>query len=858
MIYKNLTAEVLNLVTESIAEAKKNNTIDIHPGILLKVILSKDTILRNILEDLEIDLNGIFNIINDQIKNDPIKYLEEDDASFTSFNSEYRNLFETAHTLALKNEDKYLALDILIIAGITEGNPFYIYLNQFMDLELLEMYIKSLRGNRKINEKSFKEQSFLNTFCINLNEKYIAGECDLVHGRVDEIDRVANILSKRTKNNPILVGEPGVGKTAIAEGMAGKIVDHEIENLTNAIIWNLDLTSLMSNAGKEEVAGRMNGLIKEIQRKNKVEHSKIILFIDEIHLIVDNHGGMDLANILKPALARGELKTIGATTTKEYNKYFEKDPAIQRRFQLVKIDEPDEEQSLIILRGIREKIQEFHKITINDEALISAVKLSKRYITDRFLPDKAIDLLDEAASVVSNSRFIESTEIKNLRLKVQELEFKMTGIQKSLSNSDKNSFIEKQQEELSKLSLEQQKVQSDLNGLIASFEKTKQDRQTIMKLTEEITQIKNEAFEAKAELNVEKAIELEKEVIPKLMEEVKDIEKDIVEVTVGKEDISSVVENWTGIPMEKIEEEDSNKNIKNILELLKSKVKGQDETIEEISKAIRRNSAGLSKEGKPVGSFMLLGPTGTGKTETAKSIAEIVFGDSSNMVRFDMSEFMEPHSVSKFIGSPAGYVGHDDGGQLTNAIKRNPYSLILFDEIEKAHPKIFDVLLQVLDDGRLRDGKGQVIDFSNTIIIFTSNIGGTSLSDIPNKAVRDKEKMRLLQETYRPEFLNRLDCISVFNKLNMVNLIEILNRNLDTFAKKLWKDRYISISVSDEFKANLIANIDIEAFGARPLNRLISSEIEDKITDLILDNEVKVGSEIIFEMDESKAITLVV
>jgi len=390
--------------------------------------------------------------------------------------------------------------------------------------------------------------------------------------------------------------------------------------------------------------------------------------------------------------------------------------------------------------------------------------------------------------------------------------------------------------------------------LVNEFKLAKVNRQLVMKLSNEVKQAEQEAFEAKAELDLDKVIELEKNIIPKLLEEIGEIESGIVSVNVQKSDISSVVENWTGIPMEKIQEEDSNKNIKNILELLKDRVKGQDETLEEISKAIRRNSAGLSKEGKPVGSFMLLGPTGTGKTETAKSIAEIVFGDASNMVRFDMSEFMEPHTVSKFIGSPAGYVGHDDGGQLTNAIKRNPYSLILFDEIEKAHPKIFDVLLQVLDDGRLRDGKGQVVDFSNTIIVFTSNIGGSDLANIPNKVVRNKEKMRLLQETYRPEFLNRLDCISVFNKLDMVNLIEILNRNLDNLAEKLWKDRYISIMVSDEFKAHLISSIDIEAFGARPLNRLISSEIEDKITDLILDGELEIGSEIIFEMVDDKII----
>jgi len=858
MIYKNLTTEVLELVTESITEAKANGIIDNHPGILLKVILSKDTILRNILEDLEIDINGIFNTIEDQIKNDPIKYGEDADTSFGSFTPEYLKLFEVAHDLALRNQDKYLALDILIIAGISSGNSFFTYLDQFLDLELLEMYLKSLRGDRKINEKSFKEQSFLTTFCINLNEKYLAGECDLVHGRVDEIDRVANILSKRTKNNPILVGEPGVGKTAIAEGMAGKIVNHEIENLTDVIIWNLDLTALMSNAGKDEVAGRMNGLIKEIQRKNKFEDSKIVLFIDEIHLIVDNAGGMDLANILKPALARGELKTIGATTTKEYNKYFEKDAAIQRRFQLVKIDEPDEEQSLVILRGLREKIEEFHKIEVTDEALVSAVKLSKRYITDRFLPDKAIDLLDEAASVVSNSRFIESTEIKNLRLKIQEIEFKIKGIEKSIEASDKKSFISKQQTYLEELNQQLVTTKEELDKMVSEFQLAKENRQSIMVLKNEIKKAEQEAFEAKAELDLVKVIELEKNIIPKLLKEIKEIESGIVSISVQKGDISSVVENWTGIPMEKIKEEDSNENIKNILNLMKERVKGQDETLEEISKAIRRNSAGLSKEGKPVGSFMLLGPTGTGKTETAKSIAEIVFGDAKNMVRFDMSEFMEPHTVSKFIGSPAGYVGHDDGGQLTNAIKRNPYSLILFDEIEKAHPKIFDVLLQVLDDGRLRDGKGQVVDFSNTIIVFTSNIGGSDLANIPNKVVRDKEKMRLLQETYRPEFLNRLDCISVFNKLDMVNLIEILNRNLDTLAEKLWKDRYINIMVSDEFKAHLISSIDIEAFGARPLNRLISSEIEDKVTDLILDGMLEIGSEIIFEMADDKIIVEVV
>jgi len=849
MIYKNLTTEVLDLVTKSIAIAKENGIIDNNPGLLLKAILTEDTILRSTLEDLEIDIDGILNTVITQIEKSPLKYKDEDDKSFGSFTEEYENLFKTAHDLALENEDKYLALDILIINGLNIGNGFHDYLEPFVDLNLLSLYIKTLRGNRKITSKEFKEQSFLTTYCTNLNEKYIAGDCDIVHGRVDEIDRVSNILSKRTKNNPILVGEPGVGKTAIAEGMAGKIVNHEIENLDSTIIWNLDLTVLMSNAGKEEVTGRMNGLINEIQRKNKLG-SNIVLFIDEIHLIVDNQGGMDLANILKPALARGTLKTIGATTTKEYNKYFEKDPAIQRRFQLVKIDEPSEEETMTILRGLRPKMEGFHKIDISDEALIQSVKLSKRYITDRFLPDKAIDLLDEASSVVSNSRFIESIEIKNLRLLIKEHEFKLIGLNKSIVDSSKEAFVAKQVLEIEKLNdvfIQDLKL---LDELVQSFNNQKENRQMVMKIKKEISLLEKESFEAKANLDIELVLKIEGESIPALVTDLNILMESEIQVNVQKTDVASIVENWTGIPMEKIEESENKNKLKNIFKLLKEKVKGQDESLEEISKCIRRNSAGLSKEGKPVGSFMLLGPTGTGKTETAKSIADIVFGDKSNMVRFDMSEFMEPHTVSKFIGSPAGYVGHYDGGQLTNAIKRNPHSLILFDEIEKAHPKIFDILLQVLDDGRLRDGKGQVVDFSNTIIIFTSNIGGIDLAKIPNKSVRDKEKMRLLQKTYRPEFLNRLDSISVFNELSQVNLIEIMNNEISKLANKLWRDKFISIEVLDEVKANLISGIDISAFGARPLNRLIASEIEDKITDLILDGELEIGSEIVFSVDE--------
>jgi len=845
MIYKNLTTEVENLIEKTINESKNKNISEIFPETFLNVILKNDTILRNILDDLEVDINGIQEAIRQFIEHEFNKYEDSD----KNFSTAFRNLFEDAYNLAIMNKDKYLALDIVLIAGIAEGGVFYNILNSFVDLDLLEMYIKSLRGDRKINEKSYKEQSFLTTFCENLNQKYIDGRTDLVFGRIDEIDRVANILTKRTKNNPILVGEPGVGKTAIVEGIAAKIVEHDIENLDDCIIWDLNLSSLKSNANPNEVAGRMNGLINEIRRKNVIDKKINVLFIDEIHLIVE--GGMDLANILKPALARGELKTIGATTIKEYNKYFEKDAAIQRRFQIVKVDEPDEEESLTILRGTQEKIEKFHNISISPESVVAAVRLSKKFITDRFLPDKAIDLIDEAASVRSNSRFLESKKIKQLRLDVESLNFKIKTIEKSLLISEKETFVEKQQNILKHLNDSLVEKTKELNDEIQKFEESKNVRKEIMQLKNELKELEQLVFNAKSSLDVATAIELETKEIPQKLKMIEEIQSTFEEVTVEPDDIAEVVENWTGIPTQKIKETSSNNNIKNIESILKSKIFGQDKAIEAVSKNIRRSIAGISDSTKPVGSFIFLGPTGTGKTETAKCVADAVFGDKTNMIRFDMSEFQEAHTVSKFIGSPAGYVGHDDGGQLTNAVKRQPYSLLLFDEIEKAHPKVFDVLLQVLSDGRLRDGKGTVVDFTNTIIIFTSNIGGSELAAIPNEKVRNDEKMRLLQKTYRPEFLNRLDDIIVFEQLDTIGLINILNLEIEKLQEKLWDDKFISILVSDEFKIKLISSIDIPEFGARPLKRLVYSEIEDKLTDLILDDILKPGDEIVFSITEN-------
>lgn len=860
MIYKSLTTELLELVATSLQKAKTYNLIEVTPEVLLEVILERDTIVRNILLNLEIDIAGLINQIHISIQKDPIKFPEGTEESEMNivFSKSFEDLFNLAYSKASENKDKYLALDILMIAGQHES--FYKFLSPFMDIQMLINDLVSLRGDRKISEKSYIEQSFLNTYCENLNEKYLSGKLDKVHGRNEQIERISNVLSKRTKNNPILIGEPGTGKTAIVEGLAGRIVELEVENLKDAVIWNLDLTALAAGAGgKGEIELRMNGLIKEIQRKNNMENEDIILFIDEIHLIVDPQGGMDLANILKPALARGELRTIGATTVKEYQKYFEKDPAIQRRFQVITVDEPSAEETMTILRGLKPQMEEFHRVAITDEALVAAVKLSKRYITDRFLPDKAIDLLDEAASQVSNSKFQLPVEIKELKLEIADKQFRIGVLTRSLDGKTKESFIEKQNSSIAALENEIKNLQAKEASLTEAFTAEKEKRKNYIEIKQEISLQEDKLKEELAESNIHTAFELETVILPELRKELKIIGSTFEKSLVKTDDISMILFNWTGIPVDKIQENDDNSKVKNIEELLTKQVMGQMEACKAIAKTIRRNKAGLSPSNKPIGSFMFLGPTGVGKTETAKAISDIVFGDKDSLIRFDMSEYQQEHTVSKLIGSPAGYVGHDDGGQLTNAIKRKPYAVILFDELEKAHPKVFDVLLQVLDDGRLTDGKGVTVDFKNTIIIFTSNIGGEALAAIPNQEVKKQEALRKLQEAkLRPEFINRLDEILVFNPLDIQSLAEIMNYRIKVLADKLWTERYIELVVSNEAKGAMLGTIDIGKFGARPINRLIAKEIEDRLTDLILGDEVTSGSEVIIDLDKTGSFTVTV
>ncbi len=860
MIYKSLTTELLELVAAALQKAKGYRLIEVSPEVLLEVILEKDTIVRNILLNLEIDIAGLVNQLHISIENDPIKFPEDTDESEMNivFGKSFEDLFNLAYDKASENKDKYLALDILMIAGQHES--FYKFLQPVMDIQMLIDDLVLLRGDRKISEKSYIEQSFLNTYCENLNAKYLAGKLDKVHGRNEQVERISNVLSKRTKNNPVLIGEPGTGKTAIVEGLAGRIVEIEVENLKDAVIWNLDLTALAAGAGgKGEIELRMNGLIKEIQRKNNMEDDDIILFIDEIHLIVDPQGGMDLANILKPALARGELRTIGATTTKEYQKYFEKDPAIQRRFQVVTVDEPSAEETMTILRGLKENMETFHKVVITDEALVAAVKLSKRYIADRFLPDKAIDLLDEAASQVSNSKFQLPIEIKELKLEIADKQFRIGVLSRSLEGKTKESFIEKQNTSIANLEGEIAEMQAHEITLTEAFVAEKEKRKNYIEIKHEISVQEDKLKEELAESNIQAAFELETVILPEMRAELDAIGSTFEKSSVKTDDISIVLFNWTGIPVDKIQENDDNSKVKNIEELLTKQVMGQASACEAVARTIRRNKAGLSPSNKPIGSFMFLGPTGVGKTETAKAISDIVFGDKDSLIRFDMSEYQQEHTVSKLIGSPAGYVGHDDGGQLTNAIKRKPYAVILFDELEKAHPKVFDVLLQVLDDGRLTDGKGVTVDFKNTVIVFTSNIGGEELAAIPNHDVKKQEAIRKLQEAkLRPEFINRLDEILVFNPLDIQSLAEIMNYRIKVLADKLWADRYIDVVVSDEAKGAMLGTIDIGKFGARPINRLIAKEIEDRLTDLILSDDVTSGSEVIIDLDESGSFSVTV
>ena len=759
-----------------------------------------------------------------------------------------------ASTIAKKMKDEYVSIEHLILAIFKSSSKVaQILKDQGATEKSLKAAIEELRkGDRVTSQSAEDTYNSLDKYANNLNRMAEEGKLDPVIGRDEEIRRILQILSRRTKNNPMLVGEPGTGKTAIAEGLAHRIIAGDVpDNLKDKIIYNLDMGALIAGAKyKGEFEERLKAVIKEVTSSD----GNIVLFIDEIHTLVGAGGGqgaMDAANILKPALARGELRAIGATTLDEYQKYFEKDKALERRFQKVTVDEPDTESAISILRGIKEKYETHHKVRIKDEAIIVAVELSQRYITNRFLPDKAIDLMDEAASKLRMEINSKPEELDVLDRRIMQLEIEIEAIKR-----------EKDEAKLKVLRAELANLKEDRNELHARWQNEKGVVDNIQNLKSDIENFKAEAERAEREGDYGKVAEIRygkiKEAQEKLEELQKTVaenqnEKSLIQEEVTNEDIAEVVAKWTGIPVTKMLQTDREKLLK-LEDELHKRVVGQNEAIIAVSDAVRRSRAGLQDQKRPIGSFLFLGTTGVGKTELAKALAEYLFDDESAMTRIDMSEYQERHSVSRLVGAPPGYVGYDEGGQLTEAVRRKPYSVVLLDEIEKAHPDTFNILLQVLDEGRLTDNKGRLADFKNTIIIMTSNMGShiiqekyDNMKDLDTAMESAKtEVLGLLKQNVRPEFINRIDDIIMFSPLTQKDIRKIVSLQLKD-VKKMLEKQHIVLDATDEAISFLASRGFDPQFGARPVKRVVQREVLNKLSKEILAGNIKTDSIILID-----------
>lgn len=808
-----------------------------------------ENVLPFILKKLNVNISLLNQILDKELESFP-----KVSGGEIMFSREAGKSLTEAEIFAKKMEDEYVSIEHLLLAIFKSKSKIaQILKDQGVTEKDLQAAIQELRKGGKVTSQSAEDTyNSLNKYAKNLNQLADSGKLDPVIGRDEEIRRVLQILSRRTKNNPMLVGEPGVGKTAIAEGLAHRIVQGDIpENLKNKVLYSLDMGALIAGAKyKGEFEERLKSVIKEVISSD----GNIILFIDEIHTLVGAGGGqgaMDAANILKPALARGELRAIGATTLDEYQKYFEKDKALERRFQKVVVDEPDTESAISILRGIKEKYEAHHKVRIKDEAVIAAVELSQRYITNRFLPDKAIDLMDEAAAKLRMEINSKPEELDVLDRKIMQLEIEIEAIKrendttklKSL-NADLANFKEERNEIFAKW--ESEKI------VVDDIQKTKQDIENY-KLEAERAE-RNGDYGQVAELRYGKIKEAQ-EKLDKLQEELDAQQKagTLIKEEVTNEDIAEIVAKWTGIPVSKMLQSEREKLL-SLEDELHKRVIGQEEAIQAVSDSIRRSRAGLQDSKRPIGSFLFLGPTGVGKTELAKTLATYLFNDENAMTRIDMSEYQERHSVSRLLGAPPGYVGYDEGGQLTEAVRRRPYSVVLLDEIEKAHPDTFNVLLQVLDEGRLTDNKGRVADFKNTIIIMTSNMGSNIIQEKfeNNKDIFSAteaarvEVLGLLRKTIRPEFLNRIDDIIVFTPLDKENIRQIVRLQLVQLQKMLDKQQ-ITIDATDEAVRYLTERGYDPQYGARPVKRTIQKEVLNKLSKELLAGTIKTDNIILID-----------
>ena len=831
---------------QQIAMTRQHQQIDI-PHLWL-VFLQADHFVYQLYEELGVPVQAFKALVEKEI--DQLPEVAGSNVQYGQQLSQRLNtLMADAGKIAEKNQDEFLATEVFMLALFDQkNNPLTRFLAENgLTKQQLEARIEKLRGGDRVTTQNQEETyESLQKYAKNLNDAVKANKLDPVIGRDEEIRDVIRILSRKTKNNPILIGEPGVGKTAIVEGLAHRIVRKDVpENLKNKEIYSLDMGALIAGAKyRGEFEERLKAVLKEV----KDAEGGILLFIDEIHTIVGagkTEGSMDAGNLLKPMLARGELHCIGATTLDEYRENIEKDKALERRFQRVMVQEPTVEDTISILRGLKERFEIHHGVNIHDNALVAAATLSNRYMTDRFLPDKAIDLVDEACATIRVELNSMPTEMDAVNRRLMRLEIEEAALKKESDDASKKR-LEILQEELAEL-------REEANALKLRWEIEKEGMNELRDKRQAIDDARRQLEDAEADYDLEKAAELRHGRIPQLEKELKELEaKDeqksgdrLTQERVTDEEIARVVGRLTGIPVTRLVEGEREKLLK-LDETLHERVVGQDEAVEKITEAVLRSRAGLQNPNRPIGSFLFLGPTGVGKTELAKALAEVLFDDENQMVRIDMSEYMEKHNVSRLVGAPPGYVGYEEGGQLTEAVRRNPYSIVLLDEVEKAHPEVFNVLLQVLDDGRLTDSKGRVVDFKNTVLIMTSNIGSHLLlegvDDSGNiSEATSNQVTQLLRQHFKPEFLNRIDDTVFFKPLTRNNMSKIVVKMLRQLRQRL-DYQSISLEISDEAVAWLADNGYDPIYGARPLMRFITREIETPLAKLIIKGEVMPNS----------------
>ncbi|MEE1353954.1 MAG: ATP-dependent chaperone ClpB [Acutalibacteraceae bacterium] len=857
MNFDKYTQKSLEAVQSAQQIAAENGNQQLTPDHLLSTLLAQENgLIPELINKCGADTGRLTREVNDIIAGFPKVSGASADRLYAS--SSLQQVFTEAESQCKKMQDEYVSVEHIMLGIIEHAdqklkevlNRNGIRSGNFMEA------LKAVRGNQKVtNDNPEDTYNVLKKYGQDLTELARNQKLDPVIGRDDEIRNVIRILSRKTKNNPVLIGEPGVGKTAIAEGLAQRIVKGDVpDNLKNRTLFSLDMGSLIAGA---KFRGEFEERLKAVLNEVKSSDGQIILFIDELHNIVGagkSEGAMDAGNLLKPMLARGELHCIGATTLNEYREYIEKDAALERRFQPVMVDEPTVEDTIAILRGLKQRYEVYHGVKITDQALIAAATLSDRYITDRFLPDKAIDLVDEACATIKTELDSMPTEMDEIQHKIMQLEIEETALKKEEDNLSK-AHLEEIQKELAE-------KRDTFNSMKARWDNEKQSISKVASLREEIENVKAQIEHAENEYDLNKASELKYGKLPQLEAEYHQCEKDAAEAENGKdsllhdkvteEEISKIVSKWTGIPVSKLMESER-KKLLNLDKILHKRVIGQDEAVQKVSDAIIRSRAGIQDPNRPIGSFMFLGPTGVGKTELAKALAQALFDDEKAMIRIDMSEYMEKFSVSRLIGAPPGYVGYDEGGQLTEAVRRRPYSVVLFDEVEKAHPDVFNVLLQVLDDGRITDSQGRTVDFKNTIIILTSNLGSDIILDgiTPQGEISEDARSQvsaLLKRSFRPEFLNRLDEIIFYKPLTKDNIYGIVDLQLADLQRRM-DDKQLKLEVTDKAKEYMINTAFDPQYGARPLKRFIQSQIETLVARRILAEDPQPGTVITVDYD---------